>query len=69
MNATQLAATLDLLHLHAESAAEAIDEYAAKIHEPTRYQWRWRAEDLRKDARKLDCLIQQLRGSGKGKTE
>ena len=62
MNTHQLAATLDMLHLHAESAAAAIDEFAAKQHEPKRYEWRWRAEDMRSTARKFEGLIKELRG-------
>jgi hypothetical protein len=62
MNATQLAATLDLLHLHAESAAESLDEFAAKIPEPERYRWRYRAEAMRITARKFEQLTEELRG-------
>ena len=61
MNHHQLAATLDMLHLHAESAAAAIDEFAAKTPEPVRYRWRWRAEDMRATARKFESLINELR--------
>lgn len=61
MNATQLAATLDMLHLQAESAAVAIDEFAEKTPEPERYRWRYRAEAMRTTAMKFDQLTKELR--------
>jgi hypothetical protein len=69
MNATQLAATLDLLHLHAESAAEAIDEYAETLYSSPRGDWRWRAELMRARAREFERLIELLRGKERTKAE
>jgi hypothetical protein len=61
MNATQLAATLDLLHLHAESAAEAIDEYAETLYSDSRGDMRSEAEIMRIRAIMIERLVKRLR--------
>jgi hypothetical protein len=61
MNTHQLAATLDMLHIHAESAAAAIDEFADKLYSDHRGMWRSEAESMRATARKFEGLIKELR--------